>query len=44
MNKVYITPELAIVDMLESTCLLCASVVSLPSLEESGDMENLGWN
>jgi hypothetical protein len=43
MNKEYITPELAIVDMLETTCPLCASVVSLPTLEESEDMENLGW-
>lgn len=44
MNKDYITPEVAIVDMLESACPLCASVVSLPSLEESEDMENLGWS
>ena len=44
MNKEYIIPELAIVDMLDSTYPLCASVVSLQPLEESSDMENLGWN
>lgn len=44
MNKEYIAPEVSIVDMLESACPLCTSVVSLQPLEESEDMGNLGWN
>ena len=44
MDKEYITPIVSIVDMLESTCPLCASADSLPSMEESGDMGNLGWS
>ena len=44
MDKKYVTPTVSIVDMLESACPLCASVVCLQPLEESEDMGNLGWN
>ena len=44
MNKEYITPEVSTVDMLESASPLCASADLLPSMQESGDMGNLGWS
>ena len=44
MTTEYKTPEIIVVDMLEISCPLCASTGSLPDMEESDDMGNLGWN
>lgn len=44
MKKEYNSPVTAVVDMFETTYPLCASADSLPSMEESGDMGNLGWS
>ncbi len=44
MKIEYISPEIALVDMFETACPLCASVDSLPPLEESDDLGGLGWS
>ena len=40
----YNHPEVAIVDMFELTCPLCASTGELPPMEESEDLGNIEWN
>lgn len=40
----YESPEVAIVDMFELTCPLCASTGELPPMEESDDLGGLEWN
>ena len=44
MNIEYKSPVIVIVDMFEIACPLCASVDSLPPMEESDDLGNLGWS